>query len=669
MHKLQRILLTLALASGTATMLHAQYQNPTPEELKMTEDPKAPGAAAVYLNLEDILDDTMCTHTIYARIKVLSEKGLDLATVNVPYIKGVMSVTSLHARTIHPDGSISELTGKPDDLMTVKVSDNNDDEVQLNRVVINLPNVTIGSILEYRFIIRYPDNSVSQPDWFIQKEYFIHKAYYSFKPIPNFQPGSTDTSLYGFVDENKDRIRSLIWFPVLPQGAALKQEPGSGKYSLTVTDVPPIPHEDFMPPMGTYQYKVRFYFSGADSAKTFWSHAALRWNDTLEQNMAVTDAVRNFANSNVNSGDSQTVKAQKLYAVVQSFDNTTYSHRKKAAEAAQHVGKPAEEILQRKSGSDLEITRAYIALLRAVGIKVKALKVADRAEALFTPSYMTAKQLTATLLVATLDGKETYLDPGEKFAPFGTVSWRHSNASGFIQGDEKNPFTLTPGQNYLENRITRNAEVDIQPTGSCTAKIRINMTGQDALQWRQTSIRNADNAFRKKLRTMITAMLPQGISVVIDHTDNLNDPSKDFIVYANAKGVLGTTTAKRLMVPGNFFSGRSDLPFIKQETRLTPVDVHYGNRTTDEVTFHVPAALSIEGVPQNHREDWKSHALFVTSATHTNDTIVVKRDLQVAFTFVKAVEYADLRSFYQKVAEGDQQQLVLSNNAPATTGN
>jgi hypothetical protein len=52
-------LLSLALASPA--LLRAQFQDPTPDELKMTADPKAPGASAVYLYREEATDDA--THT------------------------------------------------------------------------------------------------------------------------------------------------------------------------------------------------------------------------------------------------------------------------------------------------------------------------------------------------------------------------------------------------------------------------------------------------------------------------------------------------------------------------------------------------------------------------------------------------------------------------------
>src|SRR5579863_6905958 len=62
-----------------------QFQAPTPEELKMTSDPKAPGAAAVVLYREETEDDPHHFCTVYARIKVLTEQGKEAATVHVRY--------------------------------------------------------------------------------------------------------------------------------------------------------------------------------------------------------------------------------------------------------------------------------------------------------------------------------------------------------------------------------------------------------------------------------------------------------------------------------------------------------------------------------------------------------------------------------------------------------
>src|ERR1035437_7537020 len=90
----------LLLAIVSPLFVRAQFQPPTGEELKMTADPKAPGAAAVYLNIEEIANDPLHYQSFYARIKVLTEKGKNLATVEVPYLRGNFKISDIKARTI-----------------------------------------------------------------------------------------------------------------------------------------------------------------------------------------------------------------------------------------------------------------------------------------------------------------------------------------------------------------------------------------------------------------------------------------------------------------------------------------------------------------------------------------------------------------------------------------
>src|ERR1035441_2094886 len=83
------------LAAVTPALLRAQFQPPNPDELKMTSDPKAPGAAAVYLDMEETDNDTQHSQNYYARIKVLTEKGKEAATVQIPYRGGDFSIGSI----------------------------------------------------------------------------------------------------------------------------------------------------------------------------------------------------------------------------------------------------------------------------------------------------------------------------------------------------------------------------------------------------------------------------------------------------------------------------------------------------------------------------------------------------------------------------------------------
>jgi len=110
-------------------------------------------------------------------------KGKELATQEVPYLKGNFKITDIKARTIHSDGTIIRLR-KPEDLLVSKSGDQ-----QIERKVFTLPSVEVGSILEFTYTIRYDDNHYSSPMWEIQRDYFVHKGHYQFTPRGRLRRG------------------------------------------------------------------------------------------------------------------------------------------------------------------------------------------------------------------------------------------------------------------------------------------------------------------------------------------------------------------------------------------------------------------------------------------------------------------------------------------------
>ncbi|MGH9598539.1 MAG: DUF3857 domain-containing protein [Terracidiphilus sp.] len=392
----------------------------------MTADPKAPGADAVYLDIEEIDNDPLHYQSVYARIKVLTEKGKELATVDLPYVSGDFKITDIEGRTIHSDGTIIPLVGKPEDLMTSKAGG-----TEIGNKVFTLPSVEVGSILEYRYQIRYDDNHFSSPSWAIQKKYFVHKAHYEFTPFEAFKAdnNSQDASSSYLTDSKGHVINSLIWWLHLPQGVTLKTDV-SGRYSVDVTDVPPIPDEDWMPPIESVLYRVLFYYESARTPTQFWIDSAKDWSKDVDHFADPNKPIQQAVSGLVAPGDSDLVKTQKLYNAVEALDNTDYSRVKTASEMKALKLKPAkraEDTWKQKSGSSDDIALLYLTMLHAAGVKAYAAKVADRAWRIFDPSYMNFDQLDDTLVVADIGGKDIYLDPGEKMCPFGTLNWRHSD--------------------------------------------------------------------------------------------------------------------------------------------------------------------------------------------------------------------------------------------------
>jgi hypothetical protein len=123
------------------------------------------------------------------------------------------------------------------------------------------------------------------------------------------------------------------------------------------------------------------------------------------------------------------------------------------------------------------------------------------------------------------------------------------------------------------------------------------------------------------------------------------------------------------LLPGFFFETRSHNFFVAQEKRLEPVDMHYGEMVTDQVTYHLPAGFSVEGAPQDNKILWPNHAVLVNKTISAPGKITISRSLARAFSYANPNEYQDLRGFYQKIATADQAQVVLTTAPPAAKGN
>jgi hypothetical protein len=643
------------LALASSALLHAQFQEPTQDELKMTTDPKAPGADAVYLYREETTDDQLHFHSYYERIKILTEKGKELATISTPYERGPFKVTDIRGRTIHADGSIVLLTAKPTDLMDEKSK-----TFQVNTMTFTLPSAEVGSILEYRLQLRYDDNLYVKPVWQIQQPYFVHKAHYMFNPAHL----GTFESISDASGHNLDRLMySAIALPLTSVVADT-----AGRYTVDLSDIPPTPSEDWMPPLNTINQRIEFYYTYAHSAKDYWESEGRHWAKETERFTNPGREMKDTVEQIVSASDSEEQKARKIYAAVMNLDNTDFSRTKSEAERKAEKLKPiknAEDVWKQKAGSADEMALLYVALARAAGLKVWPIQVVDRSRAIFDPNYLNAGQLDDYIAVIDLGGKETFLDPGQKMCPFGLMHWKHYMASGFRLAEKGAVLSTAPANTYANAVFKRIANVALSPDGTVKGQAAIVMTGPDALYWRQLALRSDPVELKRRFHELLQEELPDGIQAEFDHFSGVDDPNVNFVGFANISGSLGTATAKRAFLPAMFFEARGKHPFVAQDKRTTPIDVHFARSEQDDVTYHLPPGFSVESAPQTADLTWPDHAMLRVVTSAQNGTVQIKRILAHNYTILDPKEYTDLHGFYLKVATADQQQLVLTTSPPA----
>jgi hypothetical protein len=649
-----RAFLVALLASGAN--LRAQFQQPTDEELKVTSDPKAPGAAAVYLYREETSDDSLSIRTYYARIKVLTEKGKDLATIHIPYRHGEFKVANIEGRTIHSDGTVVPLDVKPDDLVEFKSK-----HYQEDTIVFTLPSVEVGSILEYRYQLRYQDNWAFSPTWNIQQPYYVHKAHYSF--YPGYKPGQ-------YISNSRGQSLDTLMYSITPPAAPVHVQDVNGRFTLDVTDVPPTPDEDWMPPLNTINERVEFYYTYATSGTGFWNYEGKAWAGSIGEFIKVTGTLKNAAGSIVSPGDSDEQKARAIYAAVMKLDNTDLSRVKSDAERKKEKLKEnnnAEDVWKNQSGAGNSIALLYVALARAAGLKAWPMRVPDRNIGIFDANYLNFEQLTDYIAVVNIDGKDIFVDPGQAMCPFGSLSWTHTLTVGFRLSESGASTAQTPAATYISNVVLRTADLTIDAQGNVKGPARFVITGSDAVYWRQVARENDENEVKKKFIESIRDDLPYGVEAAFDHFLGLDDAEVNLMAIVQISGSAAAATGKYFYLPGLFFVSRAKHPFVAQETRATPIDLHYPKMEKDGVVYHLPPGYHVESTPRTDVA-WPGFAVLKIASTVDGDAIHVNRIFARNFTLLAPDGYNNLHDFYQKLAGADQQQIVLTR-APAAKGN
>jgi hypothetical protein len=561
-------LVSLVTFLSSTSIFAQKFREPTKEELQMTSDRLAPDGSAVFLDLEETTDNQSHYISGYARIKVLTERGKYWATVEIPHLAGYSATPIIEGRTIHSDGTVIPLVGKVSDLLIFKTNAN-----QVKAAFFNMPSVEVGSILEYKWMIpltgnRSPGNrdgdddeyaasalAFSVPEWEVQRSIPIHRERFYFNPFSTLgtNPAGEHTAI-GYYEDG-EQASYLLFTQRMPAGAQVNKSP-KGDYTLELRDVPAIRSESNSIPVNSTAYKVGFYYTPYPTAGDYWANEGKRLGRELDRYANQSSKIRAAAAEIVAGADTPEAKARKIYDAVQALDNTDFSRTKGRSERRQlHLrrqAKNAENVWEEKSGSGNDLALLYLALVRASGLEAFGLKVVDRSERIFDSNYLSLRQLDALLVVVRIDGKEIYLDPGEKLCPFGQLHWSHTLAGGLAEN--LNHPVVTP-QNLSKDGITaHSADLTIDAQGFIKGSMKIVMNGPEALRWRQLNLTSSPDEVKHQFNEMLRKLLPQGIAGDLDHFQALDTSATNLGAFLNVAGQLGTVTGKRVLVPAFFFN-------------------------------------------------------------------------------------------------------------------
>ena len=676
--KARRILSALVLAAvalaPTVAFAQAKFIDPTKDELAMTSLPGYPGVSAVILNKEEITKDDLHSVSHYQRIKILNEEGKKYANVELSFVSTTgdyysyddrgndKSLEDIQGRTIHPDGTIVPFTGKP----YLKVMEKGKD-YKYQAKVFTLPDVTVGSIIEYRYNTRISDNIVESPTWVIQGDLYIKSAHYMWYP--------TSQQLH----DRHGEIHTISWFPILPKGAEIVHHeiPGMGArglpqytYELTVKDIPPLVEEEYMPPVANYSYRVYWNFISEHDADDYWKTEGKDWSKEVNSFANPNGELRSATQQIIAGASTQDQKLHAIYAAVQALENTSYTRRHEEREdkaAGLSKVNNADDVLKNKRGSSFQLTALFIAMARAAGMQADAMVVPDRSREFFLPQWLNMSQFDDTIAVVNLDGKDQFFDPGERYMPYGQMAWQHTLVKGLRQKGNETEFADAPvGGGYKDNTVARVANLTMDATGKITGKIDMTYTGASALRWRHNALRGDDESLKHELRTSLEGTIPHTLEVKDVTVSNVADYENPLKVTYTVEGTLGSWTGKRLVLPADIFLVNHKATFPHEKRELA-VDFEYPQWIRDALRINFPSNFSVEAAPNAAKYNFLKLAGYGMSVESAPTSFTTRREYIFADVFVLPPEYSQLRTFYSQLETNDQQSIILKSTTAGPT--
>jgi hypothetical protein len=177
--------------------------------------------------------------------------------------------------------------------------------------------------------------------------------------------------------------------------------------------------------------------------------------------------------------------------------------------------------------------------------------------------------------------------------------------------------------------------------------------------------RNQDDTTRKKLlEDLVRYTVPAAIEVELTNKPDWTTADPKLMAEFDLK-VPGWVSGagSHVLMPVGIFAGTEKHRY-EHTTRVHPLYYHFMSQKVDDVTIELPLGWKVSNLPKPGLRDAKL-LVYTLNADEKNGTLHIERRLRSDLVMLDPKYYPTVRSFYESVRTGDEEQIVLQ---PARVG-
>ncbi len=596
--------------------------------------------------------DLIFTH--YLRVKVFTERGRESQSkIDLLYGKlygSEIKISDIAARTIKTDGTIIEL--KKEDIFdrtVVKTSG-----LKYKAKSFAMPGVEPGCIIEYRWRETRVHTNAQNVRLNFQRDIPVQRVQYLVKPYA--YEGYTFNS-------------------IMLHGTPTKWEKAkNGFYMTSMTNVPALHDEARMPPEDQVKtWMLVFYQSTTDDTKDvdkYWVRTGKFFYDKTKSLIKPSDEVKKMAATLIADAKSDDEKLERLFDFCRtkikniSLDTAgiTSEERAKLKE-----NKNPSDTLKRGMGSSADIDQLFAALVNASGYDARIAFAPDRGDIFFNKEVPNTYFIDPMNIAVKVGDNWKFFNPGYPHIPFGMLRWQEEGQQSLIPDPSQPVWVETPMSGPEKSLVKRNAKLKLSEDGALEGDVRMEYTGQFAIERKmdidEESESQREDDLREEIKEQISAAEVSNIKV-----ENVMEYAKPLVYTFHVRVPnYAQRTGKRLFLQPAFFQHGKG-PLFATTDRKYPIYFHYPWSEDDRVDFELPKGFAFDNAeaPAPFGSGKISEYKVSMQASADGTLLIYKRNFFFGgdgTVLFPADSYGPLKGYFDMLHKQDNHSIALKQAA------
>lgn len=545
----------------------------TPAELQMKTPQVEPDAdaEAIFWNVK--LDDkksSRLSYSHYVRVKIFTERGRErFSKFDIPFTKD-KKVENVAARVIKPDGSTVEL--QPGDIFERDIITIRKTKIKAKSFAV--PGIEPGVIVEYQYDEIIKGDSVSDERLIFQRDIPMQKVTYSVRP---YKGASLTFKSYN-----------------MPEMNFIQDNSEKGFYTATLTNVPSVKEEPFMPPDDEVKKWVYLRY---ENFRTYfqWGFLSDYYAGIMQKYSTPNKEINQKAAELTAGATTGEEKLRRIYDFVRKDIRNLSFDRSLSEEQRENIKiKDADDALRNRAGDAMFIDLLFASLARAAGFDVRVVLTGDRSDNFFSPDKYPYPTFIHPACIAVMDGHNLkFYNPGTPYLPFGKLFWFEENTQAMVVGEHGFKWQTMPMTDYQDSSAKRTGKLKLLEDGTLEGTIHVEYEGHQAISRRRegfmASQTKREDDFKEEIKNQMSAAEITNLSV-----ENFEDPEKP-LGYSYKVHIpnYAQKTGKRLFVQPGFFEYGSS-PAFSTATRIHNIYFPYPWSEQDEITIELPKNFELD---------------------------------------------------------------------------